>query len=138
MSDVKEEVAEVVHSAKEQLEIALVDLIQSSVKAKDFLVGELPEVVEQLLMWKFWYNFIWFVGAIIVLTFSWKKINKWYKVCSEDNWRTDDLVIPSMVGMVFLAFASFIALIEGINVTWLQIWVAPKIYLIEYLASLTK
>jgi len=138
MSDVKEEVAEVVHSAKEQLEIALVDLIQSSVKAKDFLVSELPEVVEQLLMWQFWYNLIWFVGSVGVLFFSWKQIKKLYKNCRDDNWKDDNVVIPNSIGMILLGIPFLIALVEGINLVWLQIWVAPKVYLIEYLTSLTK
>tara|TARA_B100001964_G_C14240746_1_gene604883 strand:- start:2373 stop:2789 length:417 start_codon:yes stop_codon:yes gene_type:complete len=138
MSDVKEKVAEVVDSVKEPLEVALIDIVQSSVKAKDFLVSELPEVVEQLLMWQFWYNLIWFVGSVGVLFFSWKQIKKLYKNCRDDNWKDDNVVIPNSIGMILLGIPFLIALVEGINLVWLQIWVAPKVYLIEYLTSLTK
>lgn len=108
--------------------------------ATNFMVDQLPDVVSQLLMWKmvesligclFWVVLI--VGFTALAVYSSKYTMK--KVECRD-W---DAV--SYVGLILLAItlACLIGVSsEKLNLTWLQIWIAPKIYLIEYASSLVK
>lgn len=101
-------------------------------KAVEFLQGQLPDVVQQLLLWNFWLNFIEFLvaiaWAIIIISFAYKFIKKFLK----DG---DDGAVPGV--MIFAAFFLFPAGFF-INLQWLQIWLAPKVWLIEYMIKLVK
>ena len=124
----------------EELQKALTEILHGVLTAKGFMLAELPEVIQQLLLWKFWYHsarmagFIVIIGLIIVLIV---KVEK-YVLNAEDIDRMD----KRFFGWFLVPMLSIIpiVLISGIffNLTWLQIWLAPKVYLIEYAASLTK
>lgn len=68
------------------LEQAVADIIVTATEtvgeAKDFVLAELPDVVQQLLLWKAVYNFMWFVVWIAA---SWacyrmyKRMDVWIK-----------------------------------------------------------
>jgi hypothetical protein len=117
-----------------QLQQALSSLISSAVDAKTFLVAELPEVVRQLLLWKMWVSLLeTAIGAgllFCVIYGTYKYIKHWDFICEHDMEQTSvgvgvaDLVL-GLMGF-FCAF----------NFDWLQIWLAPKVYLIEYAAKL--
>ena len=56
---------------KEELQTALVELIQKTLQGvdstKDFLTAEIPDVVEQLLLWHGTYTFVEFAFTIILI-----------------------------------------------------------------------
>lgn len=151
----------------EQLQKALADILSgvtSSLNtAKDFLLAETPEVIQQLLLWKFWEAiFEVFVGGIIVgvtvfavcrfakhLTLSFQANRDYLRT----NDRNEELAAKAredyhdvrVIGFGALGgVGSLLSLFGGIpslycsTKTALQIWLAPKLYLIEFSASLVK
>ncbi|MCZ8935615.1 hypothetical protein OM264_23890, partial [Escherichia albertii] len=53
----------------------------------------------------------------------------------ESNGEISFLILP--LAAVFVLWVNFIIAV-AINMTWLKTWLAPKLYLIEYAASLVK
>ncbi len=118
-------------SAIEQLITKTLEGVDTSV---DFLQAELPEYVYQLLLWYGVYNFILFFTSITILANIFYFMPKiWEKVISSEN--KDFLIgcsgiIASIVGIAFVSIQ--------MNLTWLQIWIAPKVWLVEYASRLVK
>lgn len=167
----------------EQLQIALAEILRRATQGLDagtqFLSAQLPDVVNQLLMWKLAHYTIPMVLAamllLVLLVAGWK----FYSVVMADprivaeaaasaryriynnadraedfsklrqDWRDAQEVaemlpekVPIYIALGILmgiaALFSTMLLIASLNLKWLQILIAPKIYLIEYAASLAK
>jgi hypothetical protein len=122
----------------EQLQAAVTELINRSLvgidKAVDFLNAEMPDVVRQLMAWHFTVSLVQFLAGATGLVFIWVGF-KVFLVKTKGKNTIDDLVfvttIPSGLSIlpVVLMFTSL---------DWLKITIAPKIWLIEYAASLAK
>lgn len=138
---------------EEQLQAAISALIYKSLemfeKGATFLSGEIPDVIQQLLQWKFTMSIIndatcvlVFLGTIFWLIYQykyWTQTEKYRGYDGKQYARTrieGDAGALSLLNLVCLVplIISFV----NINLTWLQIWLAPKIYLIEYAATLIK
>lgn len=122
---------------------ALVTIISRVTQGLDsavsFLSAQLPDVIHQLLMWHFTTSLVKdCFGFLIIIMFI---VCDFYlfRVMKEEPANSKDeiagfcafLVILSLVGtaIVYWLFLSF---------DWLEIWVAPKIWLIEYGTTLLK
>jgi hypothetical protein len=99
--------------------------------ATDFLIAETPEVVVQLLNWNFYINLIWFGIGMIGVSLLFTAI---YFFIHELNKEKPDEAVLSVCGAASLA--TFIYSTFTVNLEWLKIWVAPKVWLIEYAAKL--
>ena len=112
----------------EQLQTALAELITSTLQAKEFIVGELPEVVRQLLVWKGIHNFVLFLiglaTSVVVIAIATK-----FSFSDDEDVFLRRIVVFSVCLM---------AAVFTLNIQWLKIWIAPKVWLIEYAASLVK
>lgn len=115
----------------------------------DFLKGEIPEYVSQLLVWHGVYSFVQFiVGISFILLMLWavykffprrdKDEDGGYK----DNWALDCdgdynqyIVLLSIYVLLFITIG-IIAIIAYINLDWLQIIIAPKVWIVEYITKL--
>lgn len=162
----------------EELQKALAEMFNSVIDAKDFLVGELPEYIEQLLMWNAVFSLIWFVAGAIAMIFFAKKAYFYHKTFesneekikqeqikaradyeNKEPWcfymesetitsteydrimnkrptdNSEQIVIMTIVYSLFslVGFAVFTC-----NFDWLQIMISPKVWLVEYAASLAK
>ena len=101
----------------------------------DFLSAQLPDVIHQLLMWKAVESFLLMILSLclfIVIGIVWRYVYKFEQ-------KNKDRISVSGTGIFFGGILTcFIgaAAIVSFSLTWLQIWVAPKIYLIEYAAKL--
>ena len=133
----------------EQLQLAVSTLIQTSLNAIDkgtaFLSNQIPEVIQQLLLWKAITSFIEFSFGIFIIggIFAWLIYQyKYWTTTIETEWGTTKQRIWLENGpFVFLNLFCVIPLIYGsscINLIWLQIWIAPKLYLIEYAKDFLK
>jgi hypothetical protein len=118
----------------EELQGALTEILNGVLTAKDFVISELPEVITQLLTWKVCENIVYFtlastiVGSILYVSHLMVKgLRERRDPCPEFVYFVGCLVsiIPVIVAIE--------CLLKG-----LQIWLAPKVYLIEYAASLAK
>lgn len=113
---------------------ALLSIIGSVTSAKDFLLSELPEVVEQLLLWKLCESLV-LNGIALTLVIILIYLNVKYspRILAWDEWDT-----PAPV--FFTGGLGGVALVIFVNMDldWLMILVAPKVYLIEYMTELVK
>lgn len=130
----------------EQLQSAIASLISKAIEATEkgaeFLSAEIPDVVNQLLMWHLVMNATMFIGALILagifITLDYKVFKYvWSKDHNEYDWEPNFYGGYLGLGSLIRIFV-FIPVSISFNLTWLQIWIAPKIFLIEYAAKLVK
>lgn len=110
----------------------ILDYLTEAIKGTtDFVADQAPEVVQQLLAWKM-FQFGGLAVAFLIVMFVMIKI--WWRPYKNFKNLSDDAQFGT--GMImFFTLAPFI----GFVLTGLQamkIWIAPKVYLIEYIASL--
>lgn len=152
---------------KEEMQNALMGLltqaIEAAQKGAEFLAGELPDVIQQLLLWKLldalYFPFGWLLPMFVCLVIAYanRNANKAWKearhklMTHEGDWREytmlkdrlkmlDDArswVIYPLCGVFFFASLSFIAFMIKGSTIFLLIY-APKVYLLQYGASLFK
>ena len=113
---------------------ALLGLISSATSAQDFLLAEIPEVIRQLLMWKFAESFLYFSFSLAALGISvWAYRKLW--IATKDMYEKE---VARFAAGGIGGLSVLIVVVEAFSLTWLQIWIAPKVYLIEYAATLVK
>ena len=127
----------------EQLQESLAVLIEKSAQGVEagaaFLSAELPDVVHQLLIWKASVSALSMVACIalcwVIYKFNAAQFRYWKKVFSDScsDWSEHPELMMN-IGQVLL----LIPVTTLFSTDWLQILIAPKIYLIEYAASLVK
>lgn len=140
----------------EQLQKSLAQVIEqatSGVQAGvSFLSAELPDVIHQLLMWKMVESLAMciagFVIASVMTYFFIKHSGVGAKTNESDSrWRThratlthgeDGDIAPWIPVTVIVPVLTALLCASLVNLDWLKIWIAPKVYLIEYAASLVK
>ena len=102
-----------------------------------FLQAEIPDVIRQLLTWKAVEAGVWAalqIGVVLLCLHGYRQARN--AMVEADEWGGDWRVI--FTGFTVAASAPFVfcAIFNLTDV--LQILIAPKIYLIEYAASLAK
>lgn len=137
----------------EKLQVALADLVNKSVgalgKGTEFLAGEIPDVIRQLLIWKAVESAIWFgLGILLLIAMIYgnyrqiKWIRSWLgKPCPGHYYKDLGLELcdrPELMLNFFQLLPGAVILSLLSNLDWLKIWIAPKVYLIEYAASMVK
>lgn len=146
----------------EQTDKVLAQLIQRASDGIDaavsFSQAQLPDVIHQLLVWNFTRSLlmtvialasiplmIWFIRSqvrrrpdgVVERGCSWEVGRPRYvPTLVWDN--TGDLSPLSFLLAVAVGFWALFVLRVVIDATWLEIWLAPKLYLIEYAAQLIK
>ncbi len=128
----------------DQLQKVLADIITRVTSGADAAIQfgkeQIPEVLKQLLIWNFTFSFlVWFSATAIIVgyviwmltKFKWWQSNKAKTTRDQDSMYTAITIIWGVITfiMVFVFWS---------NLDWLKIWVAPKLYLLEYAASLIK
>lgn len=140
----------------EQAQKVLIDLLNRAIsgidKAVEFSQAQIPDVIHQLLMWNFVESLMMTIMAIATIypffVFSrgqFKRIrvtddsgyDRGYKTTMIYD-RDGDVNPLSIVYGIVSAFYSATVIIAILDFTWLKIWIAPKLYLLEYVASLAK
>jgi len=139
----------------EELQKALSDLINKTSNGIDsasgFLASEIPDVIQQLLMWHGIYNFLMFIVGLIFLAATYPVV----KCCinflckakvdleNREPWTVykDSSSITSFTydirhGVFIIPFIQVLMAFSTINLKWLQIWIAPKVWLLEYAAKI--
>lgn len=144
---------DVLVTGNEALQNALASILQRSITAVDagvaFLSAEIPDVIQQLLMWHAVSSFIVFFLSLLVWLISmrmfWPNITQGKEIKESggkyiETWTHNKYgELENPLPYLFPAFASLTCgAVASSNVAWLQIWIAPKIFLIEYAASLVK
>jgi hypothetical protein len=131
-------------TATTRLDEALAQLIEKSVsgidKATELLASEIPDVVYQLLLWHGVSSFIQVLVVVIMVTLI---LRKWFfgggmiTIAKLEKEQTGDSSLTYTLGNALIV-GLLIILLELVNIEWLQIWIAPKVWLLEYAAQLVK
>lgn len=118
----------------------LIKAIELGTKTGDFVVEQAPEVIRQLLAWNMAQHLVWLSIQIIFITaFAWMIKNIWngIGIKEENNEEVDGGWIFIIMFMVIAnIIATLFAIYNLLQV--IKIWIAPKIWLIEYAAQLYK
>ena len=130
---------------------ALTDILTSVTEAKDFVLAELPEVIHQILMWELCSSILDNVVAIVlpiiltvVLLKVWCKpksgtsnrIWSYYEESDRYHFKDDDFCLTMFIISGVISIVTLIISLTAINTTFIKIWLAPKLFLIEYAAKL--
>jgi hypothetical protein len=121
---------------------ALKSLIESATQTKDFVIDQAPDIINQLLYWKFFENLILGIIPLVLVLISLMIV----LICSRDfakNMYEDDISLKSVIFIIstVIGVGGLIGFITGgfsSLMTALQIYIAPKIFLVEYAAGLVK
>ena len=145
----------------EQANKILVDLLQKASNGIDaavtFSQAQIPDVIHQLLVWNFTKSLALTLLMVLTIPFvvkfamamlrrqqdgvfdnegySWDRGNPKFKPTL--IWQKDGDLSPLTIIFGF-AIVLYVAILLGVvsDMTWLKIWLAPKLYLIEYATSL--
>ena len=138
---------------KEEANKILLELLKKATDGIDaaisFSQAQIPDVVRQLLLWNFVHSLI-----ITVIAFASIPLVVWLvkRQCKRvPDARDSSRYIPTLVWdkrgemsvavmfVIIISLVWFVWLVRVLsNLTWIKIWLAPKLYLIEYAASLMK
>lgn len=104
-------------------------------KVGEFAVAQLPDLVQQALNWYFAYGLIQFVAGIALAIFAIIADVKLLKWVTKDG--NGDMVfgVWGVLGMI-PRVPTWVAVFNLVNFQWLKIWIAPKLWLIEFATKL--
>jgi hypothetical protein len=127
-----------------KLDTALSDLISKATetgpKIVDWLCVQVPDLVNEILIWNSAQSAIECVfGAFLVLvvpTLWWKFLARDHMFGSKKPRPEDGLWVLYGLGSIFTVVPSLIIGGHYVNFTWLKIYLAPKLYLLEYISAL--
>lgn len=134
-----------------QLEQVLVDTIQKATAATgqlvdgakqvtaesiDFALTQVPDLIHQLLLWKVADATVGIVAMTLLIAVFFKFLPKVVAFSKEDR-DPSALVAYSVFGGVILVIGPAVSIFWNVSLI-LKIWLAPKIYLIEYVSELVK
>jgi len=125
------------------LQHKLIEVLNTSIKSiqdiKIFTTASLPSIVQQTLNWYKGYYLILFIISIVLIIIGiyiiynsatkWKKILFWDKFY--DVFDSTNLVFYSPVIAVYT-----ILIVLTFNLQWLQIIIAPKLWILEFISTL--
>lgn len=135
-------------SINDQLQQSLSQILDQAVSGVQagvsLISAELPDVIHQLLLWKMIESLIWCVVGVVftVVAIRWfvkssgrgQEDGRKYKPTLTHDEFGD---IAPWIPVSILPLLAIVAIAHStINITWLQILIAPKVYLIEHAASL--
>ncbi|HBC9666258.1 TPA: hypothetical protein ACP2DR_004200 [Escherichia coli] len=139
---------------EEQANKILVELLQKASNGIDaavsFSQAQIPDVVHQLLIWSFVHSALFQVAGLLLLiaaiklpSFAITARNNGERWTSFDGRPNDGHFISSVYYDICTVFVPIFGSIMGVliiafNFEWLKILLAPKLFLIEYAASLVK
>lgn len=108
----------------------------------DFLQAELPDVTQQLFMWEMTFAIFWVILSTIIVFVLFKLIQSIHKGDGDDHWCRECgcinewgtfILILSSIGCVVFSVSVVTNSLEA-----LKIYIAPKLWLMEYAAELIK
>ena len=129
------------------------DITSTTSDAAAFLVAEIPDVIQQLLIWHAIESFIWFFLGTLILAAPWLVYWRWggrgepTEPAYSGEARYKETLTHGYDGRIsqdalfVLLLCGFLATLIGVALTltsldWIKILVAPKLYLFEYARAL--
>lgn len=122
------------------LDQALIQVIHKTTGAVEngvaFLSAQLPDVIQQLLLWHALRSSLWFILFAGLLIYMFPMGRRFLRESREATGEMNENLQTATL-CAHLASAALAVLVLW-NLTWLKILIAPKLYLIEYTAALVK
>lgn len=138
----------VTNAVSSNLQDALAVIINKTVAGVDaasgFLQEQIPDVIHQLLVWKMASAILAIVVNVAIAVVAVVLLLKLYKKAKEEldknRWNDGWMVATVISSCVYCVVGIPIHIITFYNASMmaLQIWLAPKVWLIEYAAKLVK
>lgn len=166
---------EIPESVKDKASDVLLNMVNVTIQTMNDVVAfgkqQIPEVVNQLLMWKAVESAITFgiylvfllIGALLITRWSkragqvlgehrqkaldaYKNGERWtrfYRDSDHTSTSYDFLMFGTLVGKWCVLSVGILVSLTALSaalheLAWLKIWIAPKVYLIEYAAEMIK
>ena len=147
-SPLDEALARLINRSADAAESVAGGISQATGDATAFLVAEVPDVIQQLLVWHAIESLIWVLPGVLLLASPWFVYWRWggrgeptepyygevrYVETLTHNRLggiDQDGAFVLVLGGIAAALAGFCLTMS--NLDWLQILVAPKLYLLEY------
>ena len=112
-------------------------------KGVEIAQQQVPELIQEILKWNFTVSLVWFIVGVIgmsvtiyclirILKTLHSELKKDMTDLSEEGAYNFSIFIPT--GIVAFLFGCNVF----VNYEWLQIMIAPKLFLIEYISNLLK
>jgi len=125
----------------EQANKILADLLQKASNGIDaavsFSQAQIPDVVHQLLVWNFAVSIISSLAGVFLFVAAQYLALRVFKYLRKE-WEGDYFSEHPEAIFLFMLWLITLIPLGWLNLTWLKIWLAPKLYLIEYAAHLVK
>lgn len=109
-------------------------------KIVDWLYAEVPDVIHEFLAWHFVHGLAMFIFGVFLVfgvpIINFKLCRKFYVTQEVVKWRDEGPFL--FVTIIVSTGLNFACQINGwwfINLTWLKIWLAPKVFLLETFAN---
>jgi heme/copper-type cytochrome/quinol oxidase subunit 2 len=121
-----------------ELNNALQQLIDSAIQAKEFILSQLPDVIQQLLLYTMIWDIAVIIGYFVYMALCFACFRYFHK--RSDFGFTEGEALLSVVLSVFGTIVTVcytVAVLQTIRELFL-VWLAPKIFLIEYASHLVK
>jgi len=119
----------------EAISAVLTRAVEAAQVTGEFVVEQAPDVVQQLLAWELTHSLVWALTLAAVITLVWKS-RRWILTAGGDVPTPEDELTTGAIASVptaMLAFPMITYILVG-----LKVLVAPKLFLLEYAASLIK
>jgi len=109
-------------------------------QATDFVLEQAPLVIQELILWKRVEHTLWLAISIVLLIalafFVWKNVVKISSIISEGDDPFPRVMCTAVGGVVSLIIG--LEMLFSNLTPCLQVWLAPRLYLIEYAADILR
>ncbi len=112
----------------------LIDIMKDATLAKDFVKEEIPCVVEQMLEWHFLTSSMCFSFMILLMISSTILFKIFFVRESDEKSGFSENQIGIIISYVLVIIV--LMMILTCNLAWLKIYIAPKLYILEYIREL--
>jgi hypothetical protein len=120
---------------KELVDQILQGLITTIEKTKDFAMEQAPILAREIISFNMALHLIGIIIGAILSVASYFVIRRAFRL-SDDN-DADPVIIVTLLGSILLPIAACVFF--GINVDeFLKCWLAPRLYLLEYMRAFIK
>jgi hypothetical protein len=117
------------------LQVAITQVLSKISQGIDFGSSQMPDIIHQLLVWNVINSIIQQLSCVITLVGMWFLVPYLFKRCEQYEWEG----LPQVFIVITTSILTLIAVISFWGCfDWLQIWIAPKVWLIEYARHLVK
>lgn len=137
---------------KQKAAQALSEILDLALKTKDFVIEQAPDVVKQLLAWNFTLSFLstcvfLTVLGLMILAGRYLWVRRPFPDCrstpeedaagrnpTDAEWYNRGVACTIWI----ISALVFILGFGASDLVWLKIWIAPKLFLLDYAATLVR